>query len=175
MGILDFLIERDEPQSHVVTETVYLPEEEQVEEIEVKNTELENLIDNIYKENDLADKSASIFKVLEAIEALPSEMPSAQKVASVISILKISGLNEDIVVADAKNRIEVLNGALEFIKNKYADEIANEKADIAMLEETIALKQKHIYEATIANEETTKTVYREVATIEQLVNFLGKE
>lgn len=177
MGLLDFLIERDEPEIDKVMAAEILEQlsEPEVEEVEVENTELTNLINNIYAENNLEDKSASIFKVLEAIEALPAEMPMAQKVASVISILKISGLNEDIVINDAMNRIDVLKGSLQFINNKYADEIANAKADIAMLEDSIAKKQQLIYEVTITDEESTKAINGEIGIIEGLIKFLGKE
>lgn len=175
MGIKDWFIEKDEPEEILVISGDDCSPEEYVEEVEVKNTALDGLVENIYAENDLSDKSDSIFKVLEAIEALPAEMPVAQKVASVISILKISGLNEIDVTTDAETRLGVLRGALVHINNKYADEVAKTETEIAALEQTIAEKQQYIYETKITDEQSTKIINDEIGTIEGLVKFLGKE
>ena len=84
-------------------------EEENVE-VELDSVNTDTLIDDIYTQNDLYDKSQSIFKVEELINSLPKEMVTETKRASVLSILGSFGLTATEVVNDGEKRIEVLGG-----------------------------------------------------------------
>ena len=85
MGLLTKLGLVEEVPANNYDEAVeeYSYEEETVEaELESVNTE--TLIDDIYAQNNLADKSRSIFKVEELISSLPKEMATETKRNSVL-------------------------------------------------------------------------------------------
>lgn len=173
MGIRDWLFEKDEPE--IDLQTLLKETEDIVEEVEVSNTEVDGLVENIYEENSLADKTASIFKVKEAIDALPKEMPAAQKVASVVSILQISNLSVEIVLADADNRLSILAGALMTINNLNESEVLGYEAEIEALSNKIAELHQSIYATKVRDEQSTTLINKEIADITYLVDFLGKE
>lgn len=150
-------------------------EEEAVKEVEVTNTALDGLIDNIYAENDLVDKNHSIFKVKEAIAALPEAMPKVQKLESVISILKISGLNEEVVLNDASERVKTLLGAKQNINGKNEKHICSLTDQINILSSDIASLQEEIYETKTEDEKSTKMIDEEIASIKTLTDFLRKD
>lgn len=173
MGIRDWLFEKEEPE--IDLQALLRETENIVEEVEVSNTEVDGLVENIYKENDLDDKTASIFKVREAIDALPKEMPVAQKVASVISILQISNLSKEIVLGDAENRLNILAGALVTINNLNESEVSGYEAEIQALSNKMAELHNNIYETKVRDEQSTALINKEIADINYLVDFLGKE
>ena len=95
----------------------YMTEDYNID-VNTENVSQENLIADIYSENDLSDLSKSIFKVEELINSLPKEMPDATKKATVLSILASFGLTIDEVLADAKDRNAVIKSALGDIVNE---------------------------------------------------------
>lgn len=176
MGLRDFLFEKEEPETNV--EEILSSGDDcspEIEEVEVKNASLEGLIENIYEENDLSDKAFSIFKVQEAIDALPVEMPYAQKLNSVISILQISGLNKDVVLADAENRLRVLSGAKITINKRNGEKVAESEQEVENLKSMIETINQNIYQTKVEDTQASEKINSEIDKISELINFLGKE
>lgn len=177
MGIRDWLFETESEPEHRFSYDITIIDDKSegiVEEVEVKNTMLDGLVDNIYLENNLADKNKSIFKVQEAIAALPAEMPTGQKWASVVSILQISGLSTDVVLSDAESRLQILVGAKQNINRKNAEKIATAETEVENLTAMIATINQNIYETRVEDEQASKLINDEVKVINDLVDFLGK-
>lgn len=142
-------------------------------EVELDSVNTDTLIDDIYTQNDLYDKSQSIFKVEELINSLPKEMVTETKRASVLSILGSFGLTATEVTDDGEKRIEVLGGVKEKINTESSDSISEKeekieefKKAIANLESEIASEQN---EVKISNE----AISTEIGRIKELVKFVG--
>lgn len=82
---------------------------------ELDNVNINTLIDDIYTQNDLYDKSQSIFKVEELINSLPKEMVTDTKRSSVLSILGSFSVTAMEVITDGERRLEILNSVKEKI------------------------------------------------------------
>ena len=82
--------------------------EEEIVEAELESVNTETLIDDIYAQNNLADKSRSIFKVEELISSLPKEMVTETKRNSVLAILGSFNLTAIDVVTDGEERVKIL-------------------------------------------------------------------
>ena len=177
MGILKtlgkaFVEEVPTENDEIVTDT-YSFEEENSVEVELDNVNTDTLIEDIYAQNDLYDKSQSIFKVEELINSLPKEMVTDTKRASVLSILGSFRLTATEVTNDGEKRIEVLNGVKEKINNESNNSITEKsnkieeyKKAIADLEVEIANEQN---EAKISNE----SISNEINRIGELIKFIG--
>lgn len=175
MGLRDFLFEKEESNVTSSCNNIIIDDQPQVEETKVKNTELEGLIENIYSENNLSDKAKSIFKVDEAISALPNEMPHFQKLNSVISILQITGLSKEEVIADANNRLSILNGAKQYINKLNFEDIVSSEQEINKLNEMINTINQSIYQTKVRDEKTTNKINEEIEKITKLFNFLEED
>lgn len=176
MGIIkrigQVFIEEIPNESASDTETQYAYSENDVNAT-LEEVRMDTLIDDIYEQNGLFDKSKSIFKVEEMINSLPKEMMTEVKKASVISILGSFGLTDTEVTLDGENRIKVLDSVRENINNDTNNSI-NEKAEkieqykiaIADLEAQIAYSQN---EMKASNE----SINNEILKIEGLIKFIG--
>ena len=147
-------------------------EEENVE-VELDSVNTDTLIDDIYTQNDLYDKSQSIFKVEELINSLPKEMVTETKRASVLSILGSFGLTATEVSDDGEKRIEVLNGVKEKINTESRDSISEKEEKIEEFKKAIAN-----LETEIANEQnevkiSNEAISTEISRIKELVKFVG--
>lgn len=147
-------------------------EEENVE-VELDSVNTDTLIDDIYTQNDLYDKSQSIFKVEELINSLPKEMVTETKRASVLSILGSFGLTATEVVNDGEKRIEVLGGVKEKINTESRDSISEKEEKIEEFKKAIAN-----LESEIANEQnevkiSNEAISTEIGRIKELVKFVG--
>lgn len=165
-------VEEVPTENNEVEENFQSYEEENVE-VELDSVNTDTLIDDIYTQNDLYDKSQSIFKVEELINSLPKEMVTETKRASVLSILGSFGLTATEVTNDGEKRIEVLGGVKEKINIESSDSISKKeekieefKKAIANLESEIASEQN---EVKISNE----SISAEIGRIKELVKFVG--
>lgn len=165
-------VEEVPTENNKVEENFRSYEEENVE-VELDSVNTDTLIDDIYTQNDLYDKSQSIFKVEELINSLPKEMVTETKRASVLSILGSFGLTATEVTNDGEKRIEVLGGVKEKINIESSDLISEKeekieefKKAIANLESEIASEQN---EVKISNE----SISAEIGRIKELVKFVG--
>lgn len=149
--------------------------EEELVEAELEDVNVVTLIDDIYTQNDLLDKSRSIFKVEELIASLPKEMVTDTKRSSVLAILGSFNLTATEVVEDGERRVDVLNSIKEQIDVDCKNTVSEKEAQIEELKKAIATLT-----IEIANEqEKTKTsdelILNETAKINNLIKFIGGE
>lgn len=179
MGIFDklgkALIEEvpSETNETITEETEYHEEEPVLVEAELSDVNTDTLIDDIYLQNNLDDKSKSIFKVEELIDTLPKEMVTETKKASVLSTLTVFGLTTDQVLKDADDRLNILvsvykkiNDEAVNINAERSDKIENLKKEIAALESEMSNDQ---HEIKISND----SIIAEVDRIKELIKFIG--
>ena len=165
-------VEEVPTENNEVAEDFHSFEEENVE-VELDSVNTDTLIDDIYAQNDLYDKSQSIFKVEELINSLPKEMVTETKRASVLSILGSFGLTATEVSDDGEKRIEVLNSVKEKINAESRDSISEKEEKIEEFKKAIAN-----LETEIANEQnevkvSNETISTEISRIKELVKFVG--
>lgn len=146
---------------------------EETVEAELDSVNTDTLVDDIYAQNNLADKSRSIFKVEELISSLPKEMTTETKRNSVLAILGSFNLTATDVVTDGEERVKILVSIKEQVDSDSKTTVAEKEAmieelkkDIEALTIEIANEQE---KARISNE----TISAEVAKIESLVKFAG--
>lgn len=174
MGLLKKLGLVEEVPTNNYDEAVeeYSYEEETVEaELESVNTE--TLINDIYAQNNLADKSRSIFKVEELISSLPKEMATETKRNSVLAILGSFNLTATDVVTDGEERVKILTSIKEQVDSDSKMTVAEKETQIEELKKSI-----EVLTVEIANEQekariSNETISAEVAKVESLVKFVG--
>lgn len=157
-------------------ENEYFNEDEMIrEDVELENVNTNTLIDDIYSQNNLYDKSKSIFKVEELINSLPKEMVTETKRSSVLSILGNFGLTNIEVVSDGENRIEVLNGIKEKINVDYQESILEKETQIEEFKKNIADLEIEIAKEQNEMKDSNETILEESNRIKELVKFVGGE
>lgn len=172
----DFLFEKEaktETYEDVDMTSVY----DNVSEVDVNtdNVSQDNLIADIYNQNDLSDLSKSIFKVEELMNSLPKEMPDATKKATVLSILTSFNVTVDEVIADADNRIEMILSALNRIQTDNEEVINQNSQDIEQKKLEIQDLEKDNADRTLTVKVTQDKVEAERTRIVNLVKFIGGE
>lgn len=130
-----------------------------------------NVIDEIYEQNGLADKSNSIYTVQALIDTLPEEMTTAKKQTTVSGILMVSGKSVDDLLDDAQNRVNTLSVARDEIVNEKTTEIEEANHDIEELKKAIETATIKIKEASEIISATNKSVDDEINAIDGLVKF----
>lgn len=150
----------------------YSFEEESVE-VELESVNTDTLIDDIYAQNNLYDKSQSIFKVEELINSLPKEMVTETKRSSVLSILGSFGLTATEVTEDGDKRIEMLSGVKEKINSESENEIKDKETKIEELKKTIANLEIEIASKQNETKVSNETISTEISRIKELVKFVG--
>ena len=170
MGLKDFFFEKVEEEP-VVSYDEYDTYEEV--DVNVENVTQENLISDIYNQNNLSDLSKSIFKIEELINSLPKEMPNETKKTTVLSMLSIFGLTVDEVSEDGKNRIAIIYDAREEILSENHDTIVDNNAVIEKkkLEIQELEKDNTARETVIKN--TDDVIEEEIKRVSKLINFIG--
>ena len=136
---------------------------------EINSTE--NVIDEIYAQNDMSNKDNSIYVVQSFIDTLPAEMTTAKKQSSVYGILKVTGKSVDSLLMDAEERKNILVAARDKSIAEKDDVINSAKADIEELKKAIEAANIIIQHAEEVKESIAKSVSDEVAVIEELVKF----
>ena len=161
------LIEREEIEVSVPVQTVESP----VVEANVEINSTENVVGEIYAQNDMSNKDNSIYAVQSFIDTLPAEMTTVKKQSSVYGILKVTGKSVESLLADAKNRIDVLSSAKDKVFEEKDAVISAAKNDIEELKKAIEAANIVINNAEAIKESTAKAVSDEVEAIEELVKF----
>ena len=171
MGLKDFFFEKVEEEP-VVSYDEYDAYEEEVD-VNVENITQDNLISDIYNQNNLADLSKSIFKIEELINSLPKEMPNETKKTTVLSMLSIFGLTAEEVMCDGNERCSAIKSALSVIivDNNYVIDSNNTSIEQKKLE--IQELEKDNAERTLVIKDTEDKVESEVKRIEDLIKFIG--
>lgn len=147
--------------------------EDSVVNATLEEVKVDTLIDDIYEQNDLFDKSKSIFKVEEMINSLPKEMMTEVKKSSVISILGSFGLTATEVTLDGEDRIKVLESVKENINNGTNNSVNEKTETIEQYKKAIADLEAEITNAQIEMKSSNESINNEIVKIEELINFIG--
>lgn len=131
----------------------------------------QGVVDAVYEQNDLQDKSNSIYTVQALIETLPAEMTTAKKQATVSGILAVSGKLLPELLADASHRTDILRAAQERIIHERTQEISSAKADIEELKRLIEAANIKIKDAEEIIEAAKKDIEDELTVISGLQAF----
>ena len=156
-----------------VNTTVY--EEEEVVEAELEGVDINTLVDDIYTQNDLFDKTRSIFKVEELISSLPPEMVTNTKRTSVLAILGSFNLTATEVLEDGEKRISVLSEIKEQIDADCKNTIINKEAQIEEFKQAIATLNTEISNEQDKMKKSDEIIASEIAKLEALIRFIGGE
>ena len=161
------LIERENVDVSTPVQTV----EPSTVEANVEINSTENVVDEIYAQNDMSNKDNSIYAVQSFIDTLPAEMTTVKKQSSVYGILKVTGKSVESLLADAKNRIDILSSANDKVFAEKNAVIIAAKNDIEELKKAIEAANIVINNAEAIKESTAKAVSDEVEAIEELIKF----
>ncbi len=174
MGFLKKLLVEEIPNEVPdYDEELYM--EETVVEVNTDSVSQENLVSDIYTQNNLSDLSKSIFKVEELINSLPKEMPSDTKKATVLSILVSFGLTVDEVIADGISRKDMLNAALDEIITDNENVIAVNNTNIELKKQEIQELEKDNANRESVIKNTEDKIAIETKRISDLIAFVGGE
>ena len=165
------LVERNEPEipaEPIVTqESTAAP----LANVDAEINSATNIVADIYAQNDLGNKSDSIYAVQAFIATLPAEMTTAKKQSTISGILAVSQKSVADLVADALHRMDVLRAAKEKIVGERTNEIATANGDIEALKQAIEAATIKIKEAEDIIAATNKSIDDELKTISDLVEF----
>lgn len=172
MGFLKGLFVEEIPNEEEVyaTESSYV-EEENVE-VELDSVNTDTLITDIYTQNELFDKTKSIFKVEELINSLPKEMVTETKKTSVLVTLGVFGLTVTDVTLDGESRIDVLNGVLAKILGEGNDTVVSKETEIEEHKKEIARLEKEISDKKNEMKVSEDTINAEISRITSLLKFV---
>lgn len=149
--------------------------EEDVVEAELEEVDTNTLIEDIYTQNDLFDKSRSIFKVEELIASLPKEMVTDTKRASVLAILGSFNLTATEVLEDGEKRIDILNRIKTQVDTDCQNAIVNKEAEIEELKKSIANLTVEIANEQEKMKTSDEIILNEITNINGLIKFIGGE
>lgn len=173
MGLLKKLIVFEDDKAET---TVPVPvQKEPTEEVQIAvDADIEspaNIIDEIYDQNDLSDKTNSIFTVQALIATLPPEMPTATKQATIAGILAVSGIKVETLLSDGDTRMSMLKAAESKITRERTAEIEIAKMDIEALKQAIESANIKIKEAEDIISAAQSSITDEVKSITNLIEF----
>ena len=172
MGFLKGLFVEEIPNEEEMYEVESSYVEEENVEVELDSVNTETLITDIYAQNELIDKTKSIFKVEELINSLPKEMVTETKKASVLATLGVFGLTVTDVTLDGENRIDVLSGVLTKILGEGNDTVTSKEAEIEEHKKEIARLEKEISDQKTEMKVSEDTINAEISRITSLVKFV---
>lgn len=165
------LVEREEPEVRegqpVVQGSVTVP----TADVDAEINSAANIVADVYAQNNLGDKSDSIYAVQAFIATLPAEMTTAKKQSTVAGILAVSQKPVADLVADALHRMDVLRAAREKIVAERTSEIATANGDIEALKQAIEAATIKIKEAEDIIAATNKSIDDELKIVSDLVEF----
>lgn len=163
------LVERDTVEVQDAT-AEFLPADSDIM-VDAQIESAENIVGEIYGQNDLSDKNGSIYTVQALIDTLPAEMTTVKKQATVAGILAVSGKTVSALLDDATKRLDVLTAAQDKIIAERTEEIDTANADIETLKSAIEAANIEIKEAEDIISATKKAIEDETAAISELVDF----
>lgn len=172
MGFLKGLFVEEIPNEEEMYEVESNYVEEENVEVELDSVNTDTLITDIYAQNELFDKTKSIFKVEELINSLPKEMVTETKKASVLATLGVFGLTVTDVTLDGENRIDVLSGVLTKILGEGNDTVTSKEVEIEEHKKEIARLEKEISDQKTEMKVSEDTINAEISRITGLVKFI---
>lgn len=171
------LIERTEtesPPEEYYDESYEEPTEPEVE-ASLNEVNTNTLINDIYVENGIMEKSKSIYKIQDVLGSLPKEMPTDAKRTTVISLLGNFGLTVTEVTDDGEKRIAILRKIQNDINTESNELITDYENQIEHLKEEIANKEKLIAEEKDKKSKCNTTIDTELETVQKLIDFIIEE
>ena len=172
MGFLKGLFVEEIPNEEEMYEAESKYVEEENVEVELDSVNTDTLITDIYAQNELFDKTKSIFKVEELINSLPKEMVTETKKASVLATLGVFGLTVTDVTLDGESRIDVLSGVLSKILGDGNDTVVSKETEIEEYKKEIARLEKEISDQKNEMKVSEDTINAEISRITSLVKFV---
>lgn len=172
MGFLKGLFVEEIPNEKEVYETEISYVEEENVEVELDSVNTDTLVTDIYAQNELFDKTKSIFKVEELINSLPKEMVTETKKMSVLATLGIFGLTVTDVTLDGESRIDVLSGVLAKILGDGNDAVKSKETEIEEHKKEIARLEKEISNQKNEMKVSEDIINAEISRITSLVKFV---
>lgn len=172
MGFLKGLFVEEIPNEEEMYEVESNYVEEENVEVELDSVNTDTLITDIYAQNELFDKTKSIFKVEELINSLPKEMVTETKKASVLATLGVFGLTVTDVTLDGESRIDVLSGVLTKILGEGNDTVVSKETEIEEHKKEIARLEKEISDQKTEMKVSEDTINAEISRITSLVKFV---
>lgn len=142
-------------------------------DVNTENVSQDNLISDIYNQNDLSDLSKSIFKIEDVINSLPKEMPNETKKGTVLSVLSTFGLTVDEVIADGEDRSLIIKSALASITDENNEVIDSNNASIEQKTLEIQELEKDNSDRAIVIKNAEDKVETELKRIDDLIKFIG--
>lgn len=140
--------------------------------VELDDVNVNTLIDDIYAQNDLIDKTKSVFKIEELINSLPKEMVTETKRTSVLAALGVFGLTVTDIGIDGENRVNVLNGVLTKITTENGNSISEKETEIEELKRQIASLEKEIADIKAETTSSQNMINAETERIINLIKFI---
>lgn len=170
MSLKDFFVERVPDGREYETETSY--DVEEAVPVELDEVRTDTLIDDIYTQNELFDKSKSIFKIEELINSLPKEMVTETKRGSVLATIGVFGLTVTDVSLDGENRVEVLKNVLNKILDEGNTTVSAKETEIEDHKKEIARLEKEIAERQAEMKTSENNINTEIGRITGLIKFI---
>lgn len=171
MGFRDFFVEKVPEEENYEVDTDYSVEDSTVP-VELDEVHTDTLIDDIYAQNGLSDKSKSIFKIEELINSLPKEMVTETKRGSVLATLGVFGLTVTDVTLDGEQRVDVLNSVLAKILDDGNANVTDKETEIENHKKEIARLEKEISEQQSEMKVSENNINTEVGRISGLIKFI---
>ena len=171
MGFRDFFVEKVPEEENYDVGTDYSVEDSAVP-VELDEVHTDTLIDDIYAQNELSDRSKSIFKIEELINSLPKEMVTETKRGSVLATLGVFGLTVTDVTLDGEQRVDVLNSVLAKILDDGNANVTDKETEIENHKKEIARLEKEISEQQSEMKISENNINTEVGRISELIKFI---
>lgn len=171
MGFRDFFVEKVPEEENYEVETDYSVEDSTVP-VELDEVHTDTLIDDIYAQNELSDRSKSIFKIEELINSLPKEMVTETKRGSVLATLGVFGLTVTDVTLDGEQRVDVLNSVLAKILDDGNANVTDKETEIENHKKEIARLEKEISDQQSEMKISENNINTEVGRISGLIKFI---
>lgn len=138
-----------------------------------ENCDIADFVEDVYIQNDLHDKSHSIFKVEELMNSLPKEMVTDTKKKSVLSILNNFGLTADEVFVDGEKRLKTLSAVLEKLNADNELAVKDMQKQIEEHKKAIADLESQISVETENTRKSNEVINTEIERIKGLIEFIG--
>jgi hypothetical protein len=171
MGFRDFFVEKVPEEENYDVGTDYSVEDSTVP-VELDEVHTDTLIDDIYAQNELSDRSKSIFKIEELINSLPKEMVTETKRGSVLATLGVFGLTVTDVTLDGEQRMDVLNSVLAKILDDGNANVTDKETEIENHKKEIARLEKEISDQQSEMKISENNINTEVGRISGLIKFI---
>lgn len=171
MGFRDFFVEKVPEEENYDVGTDYSVEDSTVP-VELDEVHTDTLIDDIYAQNELSDRSKSIFKIEELINSFPKEMVTETKRGSVLATLGVFGLTVTDVTLDGEQRMDVLNSVLAKILDDGNANVTDKETEIENHKKEIARLEKEISDQQSEMKISENNINTEVGRISGLIKFI---